>query len=67
MLKAKFYFEDMVTLKIGEMVLNMFDYITIADIDEDNYTISVIFTKINKYGLVFIKHFACPTKAEVIE
>lgn len=67
MLKTKFYFEDLVNLKIGERVLNMFDYITIVDIDEKNFTISAVFTKINKYGLVVIKLFACPIKAEVIE
>lgn len=67
MLKAKFYFKDLVNLKIGEMFFRMFDYITIADIDEDNFTISTIFTKTEKFDLLFIKYFACPTKAEILE
>ena len=67
MLKAKFYFQDLANLKIGEMTLNMFDYITIEDIDEDNFTISATFTKTEKMDLLFIKYFACPTKVEIIE
>lgn len=67
MLKTKFYFEDLANLKIGEMTLNMFDYITIADIDEANFTISAIFTKTEKMDLLFIKYFACPTKVEILE
>ena len=67
MLRTKFYFKDLVNLKIGEMFLRKFDYITIEDIDEDNFTISAMFTKTVKKDLLFIKYFACPTKAEVIE
>lgn len=69
MLKAKFYFEDLVNLKIGEMTLNMFDYITIEDINEDNFTISATFVldKTEKMDLLFIKYFACPTKVEILE
>lgn len=67
MLKAKFYFEDLANLKVGEMTLNMFDYITIADIDKDNFTISAIFTKTDKMDLLFIKYFACPIKVEILE
>lgn len=67
MLRTKFYFKDLVNLKIGEMILNMSDYITIEDIDEDNFTISAIFTKTLIKDLLFIKYYACPLKAEVIE
>jgi hypothetical protein len=67
MLKAKFYFEDLANLKIGEWTLKGFDYITVADIDEDNFTISAIFTKTDKMDLLFIKYFACPTKVEILE
>ena len=67
MLRTKFYFDGMVNLKIGEMFLRMFDYIEIVDIDETNFTITATFTKTVKMDLLFIKYFACPTKAEVIE
>lgn len=67
MLKTKFYFEDMANLKIGEMVFNMFDYITIVEVDKDNFAITATFAETNKFDLLFIKYFGCPTKVEILE
>ena len=67
MLKARFYFEDLASLKIGEWTLKVFDYITVVDIDKDVHTISATFTKTDKMDLLFIKYFACPTRVEILE
>lgn len=65
MLKVKFYFGDLENLTFSKTILTTMGYMPTVDINE--LTIYVMFAKTEKLNFIFIKHFAFPTKVEILE